>query len=287
MKLKFTKMHGLGNDFVVIDNISNKINLTTKQIKYLANRNFGIGFDQLLFIEAANNTDIKNNHCDFHYRIFNADGSEAEQCGNGVRCVARYLIENNLSNKNPLKLSSKSGFMEVTLDYSKSDHIFDYITVNMGEPILTPSEIPFNRPKQEKSYQLNLFENEQELMVVSMGNPHAIIITDNIQQAPVSTLGPRIAKHPDFPESVNVEFIQIIDPAKIALRVFERGAGETLACGSGACAAVVAGILNDMLDNRVEVELLGGKLIIEWQGIGHPVYMTGAAVSVFNGTIKL
>jgi len=278
MNLKFTKMHGLGNDFVIINNLYENFSLSIEQIKLLANRNFGIGFDQLLFIEPSN-----NNQGDFHYRIFNADGSEAEQCGNGVRCIARYLIENNLTNKNPLKLSAKSGFMEVNINNSD----FDFIKVNMGEPILNPLAIPFNRARQEKRYQLNLFESEQDIMVISMGNPHAIVMTNNIKQAPVTTLGPRIAKHPDFPESVNIEFMQIINRSEISLRVFERGAGETLACGTGACAAVVAGILNDMLDRCVKVELPGGTLTIEWQGIGHPVYMTGAAVSVFNGTLEL
>lgn len=280
MKLKFTKMHGLGNDFIVINNLNNSIFLSIEQIKLLANRNFGIGFDQLLFIEQTS-----NQQSDFHYRIFNADGSEAEQCGNGVRCVARYLIEHELTNKNPLKLSSKSGYMEVSLEN------FDLIRVNMREPILNPDKIPFihklKTRKQEKVYKLDLYESEQEIMVVSMGNPHAVLLTNNIDLAPVTTLGPRIAKHADFPESANIGFMQIINKSQINLRVFERGAGETMACGTGACAAVVAGILNGMLDESVSVQLPGGSLIIEWQGVGHPVYMTGSAVSVFDGVINI
>ena len=267
-------MHGLGNDFAVFDGISQKLDFSTQNIQYLANRHFGIGFDQLLTIEPG-----QSGISDFHYRIFNADGSESGQCGNGVRCVARFLIEKKLTNKKTLKLSAKAGVMSVEL----SD--FENIRVNMGLPILEPKQIPIEMPYQATQYILSLFETEQKIMAVSMGNPHAIIHVENVETAPVATLGERIGHHSAFPERTNVEFMQIISRDKIKLRVYERGAGETLACGTGACASVVAGIINQWLDNQVEVELTGGTLKIEWQGIGYPVMMTGPAVTVYEGVI--
>ena len=269
-------MHGLGNDFAVFDAISQKINLSTQDIKYLADRHFGIGFDQLLTIEPG-----KPGLSDFHYRIFNADGSESGQCGNGVRCVARFLIEKNLTTQRNLKLSAKAGVMEVELND------FDHIRVNMGLPILEPKEIPLDMPYRATQYVLSLFETEQKIMAVSMGNPHAIIHVESVETAPVTTLGERIGHHLAFPERTNVEFMQIMSRNKIKLRVYERGAGETLACGTGACASVVAGIINQWLDNQVEVELTGGTLKIEWQGVGHPVMMTGPAVTVYEGLINI
>lgn len=276
MLLKFAKMHGLGNDFAVFDAISQKIDFSAQDIQTLADRHFGIGFDQLLTIESG-----QSGISDFHYRIFNADGSESGQCGNGVRCVARFLIEKKMTTKRKLKLSAKAGVMEVEL----SD--FENIRVNMGLPILEPKQIPMHMPYQATQYILSLFETEQKIMAVSMGNPHAIIHVENVETAPVATLGERIGYHPAFPERTNVEFMQIISRDKIKLRVYERGAGETLACGTGACASVVAGIINQWLDNQVEVELPGGTLKIEWQGVGHPVMMTGPAVTVYEGEIIL
>lgn len=276
MLLKFTKMHGLGNDFAVFDGISQKLALSNQDIRYLADRHFGIGFDQLLTVEPG-----QKGISDFYYRIFNADGSESGQCGNGVRCVARFLIEKKLTNKKILKLSAKAGVMSVEL----SD--FDNIRVNMGLPILEPKDIPMDMPYQAAQYILSLFETEQKIMAVSMGNPHAIIRVENVEKAPVMTLGERIGHHATFPERTNVEFMQIISRDKIKLRVYERGAGETLACGTGACASVVAGIINQWLNNQVDVELTGGTLKIEWQGVGHPVMMTGPAVTVYEGEIAI
>ncbi|MES2204378.1 MAG: diaminopimelate epimerase [Pseudomonadota bacterium] len=273
--LKFTKMHGLGNDFAVFDAISQKIEFSTQVIQMLADRHFGIGFDQLLTIEPG-----QAGVSDFHYRIFNADGSESGQCGNGVRCVARFLIEKKLTDKKNLKLSAKAGIMEIEVND------FENIRVNMGLPLLEPHQIPMEMPYRATQYVLSLFETEQKIMAVSMGNPHAVIRVDTIETAPVATLGERIGHHAAFPERTNVEFMQIMSRNKIKLRVYERGAGETLACGTGACAAVVAGIINQWLDNQVDVELPGGTLKIEWQGVGHPVMMTGPAVTVYEGVIR-
>lgn len=269
-------MHGLGNDFAVFDGISQKIDFSIKSIQSLANRNFGIGFDQILVIEPG-----KEGVSDFHYRIFNADGSEAGQCGNGVRCVARFVKEKGLTHKTHLRLSAKAGVMQVEL----TD--FEHIRVNMGLPMLEPQQIPLDMPYQSTQYVLNLFETEQKIMAVSMGNPHAIILVDHLENAPVSIMGERISHHPAFPERTNVEFMQMIDRNKIKLRVYERGTGETLACGTGACASVVAGIINQWLDNKVEVELPGGKLTIEWRGVGYPVMMTGPAVTVYEGEVSI
>lgn len=273
-RLKFTKMHGLGNDFAVFDAISQKIDFSVQEIQRLSDRHFGIGFDQLLTIELG-----KLGISDFHYRIFNADGSESGQCGNGVRCVARFLIEKKLTDKKVLKLSAKAGVMSVELGD------FDNISVNMGLPLLEPKQIPIEMPYRANQYILPLFETEQKIMAVSMGNPHAILLVENIDKAEVGILGERIAHHTAFPERTNVEFMQIVSRDKIRLRVYERGAGETLACGTGACAAVVAGILNGWLNNDVNVELPGGILKIEWQGEGKAVRMTGPAVAVYEGEI--
>ncbi len=276
MLLKFTKMHGLGNDFAVFDGISQKIDLSIPVIQQLSDRHFGIGFDQLLLIEKG-----IPKISDFHYRIFNADGSESGQCGNGVRCVARFLNEKKITDKNTLQLSAAAGVMTVEF------RDFDHIQVNMGLPMLEPKQIPMDMPYCAKQYLLSLFETEQKIMAVSMGNPHAIIRVDNVDKASVITLGERIGHHPVFPERANVEFMQIIDRNKIKLRVYERGAGETLACGTGACASVVAGIINQWLDSKVEVELTGGTLKIEWKGIGYPVMMTGPAVTVYEGEVNV
>ncbi len=276
MRLKFTKMHGLGNDFAIFDAISQPVNFTTENIQTLADRHFGIGFDQLLTIESG-----KTGISDFHYRIFNVDGSESGQCGNGVRCVARFLCENKLADQRILKLSAKAGLMTVDIQDYKA------IKVDMGQPRLEPKDIPLDVSYRASKYVLSLFETEQKIMAVSMGNPHAIIVVDDVVDAPVTTLGERISHHTAFPERTNVEFMQIINPKHIKLRVYERGVGETLACGTGACASVVAGIINGYLENIVDVELPGGRLTIEWQGEGHSVMMTGPAVKVYEGEIDI
>jgi diaminopimelate epimerase len=272
--LKFTKMHGLGNDFVVIDTISQEIDISQYDIQKLADRHFGIGFDQLLLIKQT-----VRKEADFYYQIFNADGSQAQQCGNGVRCIARFLLENQLITDTNVKLESKSGIVSLKVVN------YDNIQVNMGDPIFEPAEIPFNAEFRQKKYNLHQLETVQEVMVVSMGNPHVVIKVENTEKAPVDRVGERISRHTDFPCGVNVGFMQVINPEKIKLRVFERGAGQTLACGSGACAAVVLGIINGCLKNTVTVELPGGCLTVHWLGEGKPVIMTGPAESVYQGLI--
>jgi len=269
-------MHGLGNDFVVFDETHQDIALTPEIIQHLADRHFGIGFDQLLMIQTG-----QSNFSDYHYQIFNADGSEAGQCGNGVRCIAQFLREKNKITKNTLKLSAKAGLMTVFFQENGQ------IRVDMGLPLLEPEQIPIRMPYRSSQYTLRLFETEQKIMSVSMGNPHAILRVDNVKTASVEEMGQRISHHFSFPERTNVEFMEIIDRDYIKLRVYERGAGETLACGTGACAAVVGGIINGWLNSSVTVELLGGKLEIEWHGEGHPVMMTGPAVTVYDGNISL
>jgi diaminopimelate epimerase len=276
MILKFTKSHGLGNDFIILNALDEPIELSRPQIKQIADRHLGIGFDQLLILSHSTMA-----AADFKYRIFNADGGEVEQCGNGVRCIARFIGENKLCDKEILCLESQAGLITVEL---RSD---DTIKVDMGKPNLAPASIPFKRDVQEKNYCLNLFEQELTIMAVSMGNPHAIIIVDDVAKADVATVGARVEKHRDFPEKVNVEFVEVVTRETIKLRVYERGVGETLACGSGACAAVVAGIINGILDSCVTVELLGGYLTISWQGDESSVFMSGPAVSVFEGIIEL
>jgi diaminopimelate epimerase len=269
MKINFHKMHGLGNDFMLVDQSKGRIPLSTEQIVACANRQTGVGFDQLLLIEG-------HDQADFYYQIFNADGSEAEQCGNGVRCVARFVIERGLCEQKTLSIASKGGVVD-----------FDRIRVNMGLPMLDPEQIPLREPHQAKRYQLHLFEQEISIMALSMGNPHAVLLVDHIKDAPVARLGPLIAQHQDFPEGVNVGFMALKSRDEIDLRVFERGAGETQACGTGACAAVVAGAINGLLNHEVLVNLSGGRLSIAWQGDGQPVYMTGPAVNVYQGCIAV
>ncbi|EWH09097.1 diaminopimelate epimerase [Catenovulum agarivorans DS-2] len=276
MQINFSKMQGLGNDFMVLDNITQNVFLSNEQVSKLADRNFGVGFDQLLVVEAPYDPEI-----DFHYRIFNADGSEVEQCGNGARCFARFVRLKGLINKNRIAVSTKSG--NIVLYIEKDGQV----TVNMGVPKLAPQQIPFKANSQEKTYILQA--NEQNVLAgaVSMGNPHCVLTVDNIDTADVETLGPILESHERFPERANVGFMQIINRQSIRLRVYERGAGETLACGTGACAAVVVGILQGKLDNSVEVELPGGKLKISWGGEGQAVKMTGPAVHVFDGQINI
>ncbi|MFY8275520.1 diaminopimelate epimerase [Pseudoalteromonas sp. SSDWG2] len=276
MLVNFSKMHGLGNDFMVVDNVTQNIFLSRDQIKKLADRNFGVGFDQLLMVEAPYSPDL-----DFHYRIFNADGSEVEQCGNGARCFARFVRMKGLTNKHKISVSTKGGNMVL---YIEKD---GQVTVNMGQPMLEPKEIPLKASKRELTYILR--EQEQTLFVgaASMGNPHCVIEVEDIDNAQVHTLGPLVEEHERFPNKVNVGFMQVVNENHIKLRVWERGAGETLACGSGACAAAVIGQLQSKLSSNVQVDLPGGALQIRWQGEGHPVKMTGPAEHVFDGQIAL
>ena len=276
MEIQFTKMHGLGNDFVVIDAINQDVDLTEEQVRFIANRHFGVGCDQLLLVEAAESEDV-----DFVYRIFNADGGEVEQCGNGARCFAVFVREKGLSNKNPIVVETNTGIISV---YIEEDN---QVRVDMGIPELNPWNIPFNADTRRNEYSLDVKGEVLTIGAVSMGNPHAVTIVDDIDSTAVDELGAAIENHALFPNRVNAGFMQVIDNAHIRLRVYERGAGETLACGTGACAAVVVGCLQGHLSNNVTVELPGGKLQISWQGEGMPVMMTGPATTVFEGIITV
>ena len=275
MKLKFTKMQGLGNDFVVLDGINQPVNLDRQQIRLLADRHFGIGCDQLLLVEKA------EGEADFRYRIFNADGGEVEQCGNGARCFVRYVHDHGLTQKNEIRVETLSGVISPQLEVNGN------VTVNMGQPVFEPEEIPFVAEKSALAYQLELQDKPVTISALSMGNPHAVRVVPDVENAPVAAEGALIESHPRFPKRVNVGYMQVIDRGHIKLRVFERGAGETLACGTGACAAVVAGINLGLLDHRVVVSTRGGDLMISWRGHGEPVWMTGPAVTVFEGEINL
>jgi diaminopimelate epimerase len=276
MRLEFTKMQGLGNDFVVIDAIRQKVHLTPEKIRFLADRHFGVGCDQVLLVESAHQA-----HADFRYRIFNADGSEVAQCGNGARCFARFVRDQGLSGKDEIQVDTDAG--RLVLRHSDADQI----TVNMGVPRHAPAEIPLEAVEERYRYPIEVDGRTWSFGAVSMGNPHAVLLVDDVGSAPVDTLGPRLESHALFPERVNVGFMQVMDAHNARLRVFERGSGETLACGSGACAAVVVGIEQGLLLSPVKVELPGGKLSIAWQGRGFPVFMTGPAVKVFEGVIDL
>lgn len=276
MQIKFTKMHGLGNDFVVINAITQSVSLSTKQIQFIADRHFGVGCDQLLLVEKS---DVEN--ADFRYTIFNADGAEVEQCGNGARCFAHFVQQENLTTKTEISVITKTGLIILKTEEN------GLVTVDMGNPILSPDKIPFLASQQQTSYQLKLDTETLTLGAVSMGNPHAVIIVDDIETAPVETLGKQLQAHEAFPKSVNVGFMQIIDSTHIKLRVYERGVGETQACGTGACAAVVSGCLQGFLEDKVDAKLLGGNLSISWAGDENPVMMTGSTSTVFKGKISL
>ena len=269
-------MHGLGNDFVVIDAINQNIALTSEQIRCMSNRHFGIGFDQLLLVEKP-----VSDNADFKYRIFNADGGEVSQCGNGARCFARFVRDKKLSDKNEIRVDTDSG--QLLLRFNENG----LITVNMGIPRHKPDEIPLIAEQESRFYTIFINEMENAFGAVSMGNPHAVIQINDVKTAPVAELGQAMESHAVFPERANISFMQVIDRNHIKLRVYERGAAETLACGSGACAAVVIGIEQNLLDYEVHVELPGGELEISWSGRGQPVFMTGPAISVFDGTINL
>ncbi|MGB0936911.1 MAG: diaminopimelate epimerase [Colwellia sp.] len=276
MLVNFSKMHGLGNDFMVLDNVSQNFYISKEQIKKLADRNFGIGFDQLLIVEPPYDPDL-----DFHYRIFNADGSEVSQCGNGARCFARFVKVKGLCSKNKIKVSTASGKMTLFIERDGN------VSVTMPVPQLEPSKIPFTAQKKERNYILRT-EHETVLCgAVSLGNPHCVVTVDNVLEAPVNTLGKELSTHERFPEGANVGFMEVVASNQIKLRVYERGAAETLACGSGACAAVVIGQLQKKLGRQVTVELPGGKLRIYWKGPGFPVKMSGPAVHVFDGQITI
>jgi diaminopimelate epimerase len=276
MVVNFTKMHGLGNDFMVVDMISHHAHLRPEQIRRLADRHLGIGFDQLLLVEPPSKPSV-----DFRYRIFNADGSEVEQCGNGARCFAVFVKEKKLTNKDCIQVETMKGDIELNLTEEGR------VLVNMGEPLFEPKKIPFLAEKANSSYSVMVDQDEVQLSVVSMGNPHAVIQVDDTKEAEVDRIGPLIEAHSKFPEKVNVGFMEIVHKRFIKLRVFERGVGETMACGTGACAAVAAGIDQNLLESPVEVKLPGGNLKIEWQGAGFPLFMEGPAVSVFEGKIRI
>ncbi|UOG92698.1 MAG: diaminopimelate epimerase [Candidatus Thiothrix sulfatifontis] len=275
-ELHFTKMHGLGNDFVVLDGINQQVDLSAAHIQHLADRHFGVGCDQLLLVEAYAGADAA-----FRYRIFNADGGEVEQCGNGARCFARFVSDQGLTDQTTIPVMTASG--RIVLHIQADGQVM----VNMGVPVLAPAQIPFVAEGQQTLYSVDVGGETLALAAVSMGNPHAVLQVMDVDSAPVATLGALLESHPAFPKRVNVGFMQVVARDRIRLRVFERGCGETLACGTGACAAVVAGRLQGLLDEQVSVSLPGGELRIQWQGAGQPVAMTGPAVTVFRGTLTL
>ena len=280
MKLPFTKMHGLGNDFIVLDLTSGEIELSAEQIRWLSHRQFGIGFDQLLQIKSPSSLDV-----DFDYRIYNADGDEAEHCGNGARCLAKFVYDNGLSNKNPLAVKTLNRIL--FLDTNENGEV----TVDMGSPDFEPANIPFQTDQEAQLYTLSIelagISRDLEFVALSMGNPHAVISVEDLANTAVKDIGEAVGKHADFPEGVNVGFMQILSHNEINLRVYERGAGETLACGTGACAAVAAGRLLEQLDDKVKVNLTGGQLTVSWQRSESPVLITGPATTVYEGTIEI
>ena len=280
MRIRFTKMHGLGNDFVVLDAINQAFVPTPAQVRWLADRHFGIGCDQILMVEKPGTPGV-----DFRYRIFNADGGEVEQCGNGARCFVRFVHEQGLTEKREIRVETKSGIIAPRLEADGQ------VTVDMGAPIFVPGEIPFTVDSDAAVQSLDVDGTSVEISAVSMGNPHAVQVVADVDAAPVAEQGPRIESHPRFPRRVNAGFMQVVDRHAIRLRVYERGAGETLACGTGACAAVVAGIRRGLLDSPVRVTTRGGDLSIAWAGPRGgqyaPVLMTGPATTVFSAEIEL
>ena len=276
MQLRFTKMHGPGNDFVVVDLITQRFKLKPHHVRKIADRHFGIGCDQVLAVEIPTQPEV-----DFRYRIYNAEGSEVEQCGNGARCFARFVRDKRLTGKPRIRVETLAGIIELEITENRE------VRVDMGAPVLSPADIPFDAAEQATDYALDVDGQTWQVGAVSMGNPHVVLPVENVDTAPVERVGPIAESHPRFPQRVNVGFMQVVDRRNIRLRVFERGVGETLACGTGACAAVVAGIVQGRLDNQVNVTLPGGKLSIDWPGPGQPVIMTGPATTVFEGQIQL
>jgi len=276
MKLAFSKMHGLGNDFMVIDGINQQVDLGAQRIAALANRNFGVGFDQLLLVERP-----RSDNARFRYRIFNADGGEVAQCGNGARCFARFVREKGLTDERIITVETNTGLLTLRMiDATR-------VEVNMGIPAFEPADIPLDMPSRRSIYQLDINGQPVVFSALSLGNPHAVILTDDVATAAVRELGPILESHPAFPERVNVGFMQIVNRNEFKLRVFERGSGETQACGSGACAAMVAGHQLGLLDTQARAELTGGELLLSWQGEGKPVMMTGDTAMVYEGEITL
>ena len=294
MKLKFTKMHGVGNDFVVFDGISQRIELTGPELRRLADRHFGVGADQILVVERPRRPEV-----DFGYRIFNADGGEVEQCVNGARCFVRFVRDKGLTTKREIRVETRSGVITPRLEEDGQ------VRVDMGPPAFEPARIPFDAtglaPLRELPassplaagsraidvWPLDVYGRTAHIVVVSMGNPHAVQLVADLEAAPVATQGPLVESHPRFPQRVNAGYMQVLDRSRIGLRVYERGTGETLACGTGACAAVVAGIRLGLLDSPVTVATRGGELTIRWSGADNPVYMTGPAETVFEGEIEI
>lgn len=276
MQLHFTKMHGAGNDFIVIDLISQDYTICPRDVRRLANRHLGVGCDQILTVEAPHNPQV-----DFRYRIYNADGSEVQQCGNGARCFAIFVREKKLTRKRTIRVETAAGVIELRALQNNE------VEVDMGAPEFEPEKIPFAATARQQSYALLIDNTELEIGSVSMGNPHAVLRVESTSQSEVERLGPLIESHADFPQHVNVGFMQIVSEKEIKLRVYERSVGETLACGTGACAAVVYGISRSWLSDPVTVALPGGKLSVSWAGEGQPVIMTGPTAVVFEGSIKI
>ncbi len=275
MRLKFTKMQGLGNDFVVIDAVNQSVCLSPAQRRLLADRHFGVGCDQILLVEGA------VGDADFRYRIYNVDGGEVEQCGNGARCFVRYVHDRGMTQKNEIRVETSGGLIIPRLEANGE------VSVNMGTPKFEPQQIPFIAERRAMTYSIDISGRQVEISAVSLGNPHAVQLVEDIDGAPVITEGALIESHPSFPKRVNAGYMQVVDRTHIRLRVYERGAGETLACGTGACAAVVIGIERGLLRSTVQVNMRGGELTIRWEGEGQPVWMTGPAVTVFDGEIEL
>ena len=275
MRLKFTKMQGLGNDFVVIDAVNQSVCLSPAQRRLLADRHFGVGCDQILLVEGA------VGDADFRYRIYNADGGEVEQCGNGARCFVRYVHDRGMTQKNEIRVETSGGLIIPRLEANGE------VSVNMGMPKFEPQQISFIAEKRAMTYLIDISGRQVEISAVSLGNPHAVQLVEDIDGAPVITEGALIENHPSFPKRVNAGYMQVVDRTHIRLRVYERGAGETLACGTGACAAVVIGIERGLLQSTVQVNMRGGDLTVRWEGEGQPVWMTGPAVTVFDGEIEL
>jgi len=275
MRIPFVKMHGLGNDFVVIDGVTQSVRLDRSALRLLADRHEGVGCDQVLIIEPSPSADV-----DFRYRIYNADGGEVEQCGNGARCVARFVREQGLSDKKRIRVATTSGVIGLTLETGGQ------VTVDMGIPSFRPADLPMRVDGPASSYEIDIDGRPIRIGAVSMGNPHAVLEVEDVEAAPVAELGPRIGTHPVFPQGANVGFVQVVDPHALRLRVFERGVGETRACGSGACAAVAWMRVAGRLASHADTHLRGGVLRIQWEGQDQSLYMTGPAVRVFDGTIE-
>lgn len=276
MLLHFTKMHGLGNDFVVVDLVTQRARFDEDRIRALADRHLGVGFDQLLVVEPPRDPDM-----DFRYRIYNADGSEVENCGNGARCFARFVCDQRLTHKREIRVETQGGPLTLAIEDDGR------VRVDMGAPRFAPADVPFDAAEDRPLHELEVDGETLRVGVVSMGNPHAVLRVDDVDSTPVARLGAAIEAHPRFPRRVNAGFMQVVSQHAIRLRVFERGVGETLACGTGACAAVASGIRQGLLESPVEVDLPGGRLTLEWAGDNAPLYMTGPAVRVFDGRVPL